>query len=134
VVYPNSWSFSNKPALGVVDEERIIREPMSAADKKRLILDYSDKRLTTIMPHRSITYFRGFTFGRNSRKEIDSADHQYLIVGLDGALEITDGQATEEMIFPANDDGADGARWIAIRLPATWQTVSQNSSVVEQRP
>jgi hypothetical protein len=134
VVYPNSWGFSNKPALGVVNEERIIREPMSAADKKGLILDYSDKRLTTIMPHGSITYFRGFTFGRNIRKEIDSADHQYLIVGLDGALEMTDGQATEEMIFPANDDGADGARWIAIRLPATWQTVSQNSSVVEQRP
>ena len=112
----------------------MIRQPMSATDEKKLILDYSEKRLTTIMPHRSITYFRGFTFGRNIRKEIDSAAKQYLIVGLDGALRMTNGQTTEEMIFAVSDERAGGARWVAIQLPATWQTVSQNSLVVEQRP
>ena len=112
----------------------MIREPISAADKKRLILDYSDHRLTMIMPRTSITYFRGFTIGRNIRKEIDSAGNRYLIVGLDGALQMTDGQTTEEMTFPANDEGAGSARWVAIRLPAIWQTLSQNSLVVEERP
>jgi len=129
VIYPNSWGFSPTSAPELVDEERLIREPILEADKKRLILDYSDHRLTTIMHHRSITYFRGFTVGRNIRKEIDSARKPYLIVGLDGALQITDGETTEEMIFPANDEG----RWVAIRLPAHWQPVSQDSAVVEER-
>ena len=94
------------------------------------MLDYSDHRLTTIVPHGSVIYLRRFTIGRNIRKEIDSANYQYFIVGLDGALEITDGQTTEEMLFPENDEAAERGRWVAIRLPATWQTVSQNSLVV----
>jgi hypothetical protein len=131
VIYPNSWGFSKTPEPEVVDEKRMIREPISAENKNRLMLDYSDHRLTTIMSHRSTTYLREFTIGHNIRQEIDSAGNQYLIVGLDGALEITDGQTTEEMIFTANDEGAGSARWVGIRLPAIWQTVSQNSLVVE---
>jgi hypothetical protein len=134
VIYPNSWGSSKTTAPELVDEERWIREPIPEEDKKRLMLDYLDHRLTTIMPSRSITYFRGFTFGRNIRKEIDSAVNQYLIVALDGLLEITDGQANEEVIFPMNDPGAESARWVAIRLPATWQTVPQISLVVEEHP
>ena len=134
VIYPNSWGFSKTPAPELVDEERIIREPMSSADEEKLKLDYSEKYLTTIMPRRSITYFRAFTFGRNIRKDIDSAGNQYLIIGLDCALRLTDGRTTEEMIFPANDEAAGSARWIPIRLPATWQTVPPNSLVVEQHP
>lgn len=133
VIYPNSWGFSQTSAPGAVDEKRIIRQPMSAKDEQKLKLDYSEKRLTTITPHRSITYFRGFTIGRNIRKEIDSVGNQYLIIGLDGALRITDGQTTEEMIFPANDEAAGGARRAALRLPASWQTVPPNSLVVEDR-
>ena len=134
VTYPNSWGFSKTPAPGLVDEERTIREPMSAADEKKLKLDYSEKRLTTITPHRSITYFRGFTIGRNIRKEIDSAGNQYLIIGLDGTLQLADGRTTEEMIFPVSDEATGGARWVLIRLPATWQTVPPNSLVVEGHP
>ncbi len=134
VMYPNSWGFSETPAPGVVEEERVIREPVSAAAKQRLMRDYSDNRLTTIIPNGLITYFRGFTIGRNIREEIDSAGKQYLVVGLDGALRITDGRTTEEMTFPANDGDAGSARWVAMRLPATWQMVKQNSLVVEQRP
>jgi hypothetical protein len=48
VIYPNSWGFSKTPVPGVVEEERIIREPISAADKKRLMLDYANRHLTTI--------------------------------------------------------------------------------------
>ena len=134
VIYPNSWGFSKTPGPEIVDERRIIRGPTSAEDKKKLMLAYLDKRLTTIMPNRSITYFRGFTIGHNIRKEIDSAGNQYLIIGLDGALQMTDGQTIEEMMFPANDEGAGSARWVAIQLPATWQTISHNSMVVESHP
>src|SRR5215470_7448236 len=134
VIYPNSWGSSKTPAPELVDEERWIREPISEEDKKRLIQDYSNHRLTTIMPHRSITYFRGFTFGRSIRKEIDSAANPYLIVGLDGVLETTDGQTTEEVIFPMNDAGAERARWVAVRMPAVWETVPQDSLVVEEHP
>ena len=134
VIYPNSWGFSETPAPAVVEEERVIREFISAAEKQRLMRDYSDKRLTTIIPYGSITYFRGFTIGRNIREEIDSAGKQYLVVGLDGALRITDGRTTEEMTFSANEGDAGSARWVAIRLPATWQMVKQNSLVAEQRP
>jgi len=131
VIYPNSRGFSKTPAPELVDEERMIREPMSSADKKKLMLDYADNRLTTILPHRSIVYFRGFTFGHNLRKEIDSAGYEYLIIGLDGALQMTDGFILEEVIFPMNDGAAESARWVAIRLPAIWQTVPNNSLVVE---
>jgi len=117
-----------------VDEERWIRKPISEEDKKRLTLDYSDHRLTTLIPHRSITYFRGFTFGRNIRKEIDSAASQYLIVGLDGVLEMTNGETTEEAIFPMSDAADESARWVAIQLPVIWKTVPQDSSVVEEHP
>lgn len=134
VIYPNSWGFSKTPALGVVDEERIIREPMSAADKKKLMLDYSENRLTTLLPKRPVTYFRKFTVGYNIRKQIDSDSDAYLIVGLDGALQLTDGQTTEEIMFQQNDGVADARRWVAIRLPVHWRTVSQNSFVVEERP
>jgi hypothetical protein len=133
VIYPNSWGFSKTPAPEAIEEERIIRQSISANDQKRMMLDYSESRLAPIIPNRSITYFRGFTFGRNIRKEIDSAGKQYLIVGLDGALRMTDGQTTEEMIFPANDEAAGSARWVAIQLPVTWRTVSRNSLVVEER-
>jgi len=134
VIYPNSRGFSKVPAPELVDEEWTIREPISAADKKKLILDYSNHRLTTVMPHRSLTYFRGFTFGRNVRKEIESGGNQYLIVGLAGALEMTDGQTTEEIIFPTNDGMAESARWVAIRLPAIWERIPQDSLVVEEHP
>ena len=97
------------------------------------MLDYSGHRLTTISPHRSLTYFRGFTFGRSIRKEIDSVASPYLIVGLDGVLEATDGKTTEEVIFPMNDEGAENARWVAIGLPAVWKTVPQDSLVVEEQ-
>ena len=133
VIYPNSWGFSKTPTPELVDENRMIREPLSAADKKKLLLDYSDHRLTTVMPRKSLTYFRGFTFGRNIRKEIDSAANEYLIVGLDGALEMTDGKTTEEIMFPANDANTESVRWVAIRLPATWETVPQDSLVVEEQ-
>ena len=36
----------------------------------------------------------------------------YLIVGLDGVLEMTDGQTIEEVIFPMNGAGAERARWV----------------------
>jgi hypothetical protein len=134
VIYPNSWGFSSTPAPELVDEERLIRKPISEEDKKRLILDYSDHRLTTIVPHGSVTYFRGFTVGHNIRKEIESAGNQYFIVGLDGALEMTDGQTTEELIFTADEGRADSTRWVAIRVPAIWETVPQNSLVVEEHP
>src|SRR5215469_17889182 len=134
VIYPNSWGFSTTPAPELVDEERRIREPISKEDNKRLMLDYADRRLTTVMPHRSFTYFRGFTFGRNIRKEIESAGNQYLIIGLDGVLEMTDGQTTEEIIFPLNDERAESVRWVAIRLPAIWEMVPQDALVVEEHP
>ena len=131
VIYPNSWGSSKTPEPELVDEKRRIREPISEEDKARLMFDYLNHRLTTVMPDRSITYFRAFTFGRNLRKEIDSAGNQYLIIGLDGVLDITDGQTTEEIIFPENDEKAERARWVVIRLPATWETVPQDSLVVE---
>jgi hypothetical protein len=134
VIYPNSWGSSSTPAPELVDEERWIREPISEENEKRLILDYADHCLTTIKPHRSLTYFRGFTFGRNIREEIESEANQYLIVGLDGVLEMTDGQTTEEVLFGANDGRAESARWIAIRLPAIWETVPPDSLVVEEHP
>jgi hypothetical protein len=134
VIYPNSWGASSTSEPELVDEERWIREPISEKDKKRLMFDYSEHRLTTIRPRRSFTYFRGFTFGRNIRKEIDSADNQYLIVGLDGALDMTDGQTTEEIIFPANGRKCESARWLAIRLPPSWKTVPQHSLIVEEHP
>src|SRR5215467_5622602 len=133
VIYPNSWGHSRTLAPELVDEERWIRQPISEEDKKRLMLDYSDHGLTTITPHKSITYFRGFTFGRKIRKEMDSATSQYLIVGLDGVLEMTDGRTTEEVIFPMNDAGAERARWVAIGLPAVWKTFPQDSLVVEEQ-
>ncbi len=43
------------------------------------------------------------------------------------------GQTAEEMSLPANDGGAS-SRWLAIGLPAIWQTLSQNSLVPEERP
>jgi len=52
VIYPNSWGSSNTPAPELVDEERRIRQPISEEDKKKLMQDYSNHRLTTIMPHR----------------------------------------------------------------------------------
>jgi len=130
VIYPNSWGVSKTPVPELVDEKRMIRKPISEEDKKRLILDYSDHRLTTVMPHTSLTYFRAFTFGRNIREEIESSGKPYLIVGLDGALEMTDGQTTEEIFFPENDGRAESARWVAIRLPATWKMLPQDSLVV----
>ena len=84
------------------------------------------------MPHRSITYFREFTIGHNIRKEIDSVTNPYLIVGLDGVLEMTDGHRVEEVIFPMNSAGAERARWVVIRLPAVWETVPQDSVIVEE--
>ena len=134
VIYPNSWGDSSTPEPELVDEERWIREPISEEDKNRLMFDYSEHRLTTIRPRRSLTYFRGFTFGRNIRKEIESVDNQYLIVGLDGALEMTDGRTTEEIIFPANNETVESTRWLAVRLPPTWKTVPQHSLVVEVHP
>ena len=133
VIYPNSWGHSRTLAPELVDEERWIRQPISEEDKKRLMLDYSDRGLTTITPHKSITYYRGFTFGRNIRKEVDSATSQYLIVGLDGVLEMTDGRTAEEVIFPMNDEGAENVRCVAIGLPAVWKTVPQDSLVVEEQ-
>ena len=132
VIYPNSWGFSRTRAPELVDEERIIREPMSQVDKNKLEIDFASNRLTAIMPKASINYFREFTISRNIRKEIDSAGNKFLIVGLDGALQMTDGQTIEEVIFPANDDS--GARWLPVRLPVTWQTVPPNSLVVDQHP
>jgi len=132
VLYPNSWGSSNTPAPELVDEERWIREPISEKDKKRLMQDFSNHRLTTIVPHRSITYFREFTIGHNIRKEIDSVTNPYLIVGLDGVLEMTDGHRVEEVIFPMNSAGAERARWVVIRLPAVWETVPQDSVIVEE--
>jgi len=52
VIYPNSWGSSNTPAAELVDERRLIRQPISEEDKKKLMQDYSNHRLTTIMPHR----------------------------------------------------------------------------------
>jgi len=134
VIYPNSWGSSNTPAPELVDEERRIRQPISEEDKKKLMQEYSNHRLTTITPHTSITYFRGFNFGRSIRKEVDSAANPYLTVGLDGVLEMTDGQTTEEVIFPMNDAGAERARWVAIRLPAIWEALPRDSLVVEEHP
>jgi len=64
----------------------------------------------------------------------DSAANPYLIVGLDGVLETTDGQRTEEVIFPMNDAGAERARWVAIRMPAIWEALPRDSLVVEEQP
>ena len=134
VIYPNSLGFSKTPTPELIDEERLIREPMSAAAKLKLMGDYSAKGLVVILPHGSITYFRGFTFGHKRRAEIDSSVYEYLAIGLDGALQMTDGLTTEEVIFPINDNDVEPARWVVIRLPATWQTVPKDSLVVEHRP
>ena len=134
VIYPNSQGFSKTPAPELIDEERLIRAPMAAASKYRLMRDYSGKALTTIVPRGSITYFRAFTFGHSRRKEIDASVYKYLVIGLDGTLQMTDGLTAEEVNFPMNDKDADRARLVAIRLPVTWQTVPKDSLVIEYRP
>src|SRR5262249_44707330 len=102
--------------------------------KDKLMREYSGNYFATIVPRGSITYFRGFTFGNNRRNEIDASVYAYLVIGLDGALQITDGLTTEEVIFPMNNKDAERARWVAMRLPATWQPVPKDSLVVEHRP
>src|SRR5262249_16077279 len=125
VIYPNSYGFSKTPAPELIDEERLIREPMSDTAKDKLMREYSGNYLATIVPHGSITCFRGFTFGNNRRNEIDASVYAYLVIGIDGALQMTDGLTAEEVIFPMNNKDAECAKMGRSSAPGDLVTRSE---------
>jgi len=130
VLYPNQWGASDTPHRQVVDEARLPARPLDGATRAELV-GASMRGATPQVPAAGwLDYYRDFNASARADVDAQSRGHRYVLIVMDGHLDVTDGLEVERVAPPANDDAA---REVALDTPVAWKTVPAGSFVLAER-
>jgi hypothetical protein len=130
VVYPNQWGASATPHRQVIDEARLPQAPLDAAALARLLDEHRRGSTARVPAHRSFEYYRDFNASSRADVDAQARGNRYVIVAMDGRLDVTDGAAGERIQLAADDDAA---REVTIDVPVRWGVVPTGAVVLSDR-
>jgi hypothetical protein len=129
VYYPSQWGPSRTPRREVIDERRLASPPLDAAAQAEIFGDFGAGLLTRIPVRGSVDYYRDFNASSRADVEAQSRSGRYLIVVMDGRLDVAD-DANAERILPPQDDSA---REVALEVPVRWAQVPAGAIVLADK-
>jgi hypothetical protein len=125
VLYPNQWGASRTPRREVIDEARAVPQALDAASRAKLLVDFRAGVLTRISAHGSVDYYRDFNASSRADVEVQAQGHPYVIVAMDGKLDVTDGVDVERVLL-----GDDTSRELLLEVPVRWAQVPAGATVL----
>ncbi|AKU99140.1 hypothetical protein AKJ09_05804 [Labilithrix luteola] len=126
VFFPNQWGASDESHRTVTDERRLVVSPLGAEAKAAIEADYRAGKLTNVQPGASVDYYRDFNASSRDEVGAQAKGARYVLVSLDGQLNVTNGTSAERVVPRPEDD----ARVMAIDAPVEWQRVPSNAVVI----
>ncbi len=121
VLYPNQWGGSDLDYRTVINERAMVPKKLDTQLRARLIEAFKSKRLTVLLPGKSIDYYSNFN--ASGRKDIQATKNQFILISIKGQLVFTDGNDVWD-VQPSRD--------LAIKQPVIWKTVPEKAIVVER--
>ena len=121
VLYPNQWGGSDLDYRTVINEKAMVPKKLDTQLRARLIEAFKSKRLTVLLPGKSIDYYSNFN--ASGRKDIQATKDQFILISIKGQLVFTDGNDVWD-VQPSRD--------LAIEQPVIWKTVPEKAIVVER--
>ena len=121
VLYPNQWGGSDLDYRTVINEKAMVPKKLDTQLRARLIEAFKSKRLTVLLPGKSIDYYSNFN--ASGRKDIQATKDQFILISIKGQLVFTDGNDVWD-VQPSRD--------LAIKQPVIWKTVPEKAIVVER--
>ena len=97
VIRPNQWGPSDGPHRQLIDEERVIKDPLDTEMKARIRNRFERGDLVHLQPGMSVDYYREFNGDSHQVVNEKVAGYRYCILSLDGSVSVTDGVMIEEV-------------------------------------
>jgi hypothetical protein len=137
VFHPNQWLVSDTPHRMGIDEERFLRilpdgglttaTLLEDAERARLLRDFQTGTMPRARAGGPLDYYRDFNASSRADVEVQSRGHRYVIVVMDGYLDVTDGVDAESI--PVDED----SREIAVDGPVEWRVIPAGAIVLSDR-
>jgi hypothetical protein len=128
VLYPNQWGASPTPNRQVVDEERMTQPPLDDGTRARLLADFQLDAMALVAGGGSLDYYRDFNASSRADVERQSRGYPYVIVAMDGRLDVTDGVEAERIVV-----SDDTMREVALDVPVEWRVIPAGAIVLSDR-
>ncbi len=77
VLYPNQWGGSDLDYRTVINERAMVPKKLDTQLRARLIEAFKSKRLTVLLPGKSIDYYSNFN--ASGRKDIQATKNQFTL-------------------------------------------------------
>lgn len=129
VYYPNQWCTSPIPRRVDINEGRLVPEPLDAVARSKLVADFRAGLLAGIPARGSVDYYRDFNASSRADVEAQSRGYRYLIVVMDGRLDVADDADVERILPPQNDS----VREVVLDVPVRWAQVPDGAIVLADR-
>jgi hypothetical protein len=130
VLYPNQWGASETPHRQVIDEGRMTPPPLDGALRATVLAEYRRGAMARATAHGVVDYYRDFNASSRADVEAQSRGERYVILAMDGRIDLTDGAAVERLALPPDDDTA---REVTLDVPVTWSTIPEGATVLSDR-
>jgi len=130
VFYPNQWGASDTPHRLGSDEVRMPVPPLDAATRAKLLSDHRAGLLSPLPPHAVLDFYRDFNASARSDVDAQSRKHPYVILAMDGRLDVTDGTDVTRLSFAPGDETT---REVALPVPVRWERVPEGAIVLADR-
>jgi hypothetical protein len=130
VLYPNQWGASETPHRQVIDEGRMTPPPLDGALRATVLAEYRRGAMARATAHGVVDYYRDFNASSRADVEAQSRGERYVILAMDGRIDVTDGTSVERLAPPAEDDAA---REVTLDVPVTWLAIPAGAIVLSDR-
>ena len=129
VFYANQWGPSTAPHRGAVDEIRGPMPPLDDVARAKLTRSFQLDGLAVAPAHGSVDYYRDFNASTRADVEAQTRGFRYVLLVMDGGLDVTDGTGVDRILPPADD----AAREVAIDMPVPWKEIPPRARVLADR-
>jgi hypothetical protein len=127
-IYPNQWGYSATKVRGTVDETRVVHPTLDAAGQAKLAADFAT--LTPIPAHGALDFYAEFNASGRAEVEAQRDTYPFLIVSLDGVLDVTDGRRVDQLRLVWEQGRNATTTDLVIPTPAPWRTIPTAAVVI----
>jgi hypothetical protein len=129
-LYPNQWGASATEHRQVIDEGRMTPPPLDAALRAKIVAEHRRGALPRAAAHAAVDYYRDFNASSRADVEAQSRGQRFVILAMDGRVDVTDGTSVERVTPPPDDDTA---REVTLDVPVAWSTIPDGALVFSDR-
>ena len=128
IIYPNQWGVQQQDHREVIDEGRMIHEPLDDQRKQQLVADYHAGTLAMVKPGQAVEYYR--EFNASGHPDVDQRTGNYFLLSVDGRILVTDGSRVEALDCTWHQGASTGCGDLVIPFPVRWGTIPPGSRII----